>query len=313
MRYLFGPVNSRRLGISLGVDLLPYKTCSLNCVYCECGRTTELTAERRVWVPTAAVIDELAAYLAPAPGLDVITFSGSGEPTLHSGIGEIIGWLKQNHPRYRVAVLTNGTLLEDPAVRRDIARADVVVPSLDAVSETVFERILRPAPGVTAAGVVRGIGALRREYAGTLIVEIFIIPGYNDGDDELRGLADACRAIAPDLVELNRLDRPAAEAWVSRADDGTLERAAALFHPVPVALVGRPGTRGLHEQGRTDLAGAVVATLRRRPSTADDLALALGRPPADVLTVLEGLVSSGRVIVETGGRGTFYRLLTPGE
>src|SRR5208337_2577115 len=134
MKYLFGPVNSRRLGISLGVDLVPFKTCSLNCVYCESGATT---AE---YVPTDDVISELDRFLSVSPNIDVITFSGSGEPTLHAGIGRIIGHLKLKYPAYKVAVLTNGTLLWNPGVRKSLARADMVIPSLDAVSPGVFNK-----------------------------------------------------------------------------------------------------------------------------------------------------------------------------
>ena len=149
MKYLFGPVNSRRLGISLGVDLVPHKTCSLNCVYCECGDTTTLTSAIAEYVPTGDVIAELDGYLSGSPRLDVVTFSGSGEPTLHAGIGKILRHLKERYPQYKVAVLTNGTLLHDPGVRKSIAMADIVVPSLDAVGPEAFARICRPAAGIT--------------------------------------------------------------------------------------------------------------------------------------------------------------------
>ncbi|MDK2863513.1 MAG: hypothetical protein PWQ46_1223, partial [Methanomicrobiaceae archaeon] len=190
-RYLFGPVPSRRLGISLGIDLVPHKTCSFNCIYCECGQTTDLTCERREYVPTNRVIAELDDFLATAPDLDYVTFAGSGEPTLHSGIGEIISFIKDRYPRYRVAVLTNSALFTDPDVRAALMRADLVVPSLDAVSEEVFVKINRPSPGITAGQVLEGLLDFAREYTGEVWLEIFIVPGVNDTDKELRLLKDA--------------------------------------------------------------------------------------------------------------------------
>jgi wyosine [tRNA(Phe)-imidazoG37] synthetase (radical SAM superfamily) len=161
MKYLFGPVNSRRLGISLGVDLVPFKTCSLNCVYCESGGTTAITSTIAEYVPTDGVISELDRFLSVSPALDVITFSGSGEPTLHAGIGRIIAHLKQKYPAYKVVVLTNGTLLWDPGVRESLSGADIVIPSLDAVSPGIFDKIARPAAGITPERVIRGLAEFR--------------------------------------------------------------------------------------------------------------------------------------------------------
>jgi wyosine [tRNA(Phe)-imidazoG37] synthetase (radical SAM superfamily) len=221
MKYLFGPVNSRRLGFSLGIDLVPFKTCSLNCIYCECGATTDLTTRIDEYVPTTAVLDELEEYLSSGPALDVVTFSGSGEPTLHRDIGLVIDFIKDRFPRYRVAVLTNATMLWKSEVRRALLRADVVIPSLDAVSEEVFGRMLRPAPGVTASQIVEGLTLFGREYGGAIIVEVFIIPGINDSPDELLRIRETCLAVNPASVQLNRLDRPGAEHGIERAGDET--------------------------------------------------------------------------------------------
>ena len=162
MRYLFGPVISRRLGISLGIDLLPFKTCSLDCIYCECGKTKNLTDQIQEYVPTEEVISELQVFLTDKPKLDVITFAGSGEPTLHSGIGQIIKFLKKNFPEYKICVLTNGTLLYQKKVRQSILDADIIIPSLDAVSKEVFEKIAKPAEGITPEKLIEGLIALKK-------------------------------------------------------------------------------------------------------------------------------------------------------
>ncbi len=309
MRYLFGPVNSRRLGISLGVDLVPHKTCSLNCVYCECGDTTALVTDVMEWVPTRDVIDELDEYLEGSPRLDVITFSGSGEPTLHSGIGEIIRHVRKRYPQYRIAVLTNGTMLVDPGVRRSIRDADIVIPSLDAVDPEMFKRIARPAPGVRIDEVIEGLVAFRNEFSGNLLLEVFIVPGVNDGDGALAGLKDACLRIRPDRIQLNTLDRPGAVRWIRPATVEELHSIAARLAPLEVEIIGGPAEgEAVPSRRPPDLEKTILLTLRRRPSTIDDLRAALGVDPGLLEAALAKLRESGMVKVERLGRGEFYRV-----
>jgi wyosine [tRNA(Phe)-imidazoG37] synthetase (radical SAM superfamily) len=309
MKYLFGPVNSRRLGISLGVDLVPYKTCSLNCVYCECGGTTNLTSTIAEYVPTDDVIAELDEYCAPSPRLDVITFSGSGEPTLHSGIGRIIDHIKDRYPHYRVAVLTNGTMLRDPAVRRSIARADIVVPSLDAVGPEAFARICRPRRDITPESVVQGLVDFRGEFRGTLDLEIFIVPGVNDSPEELALLKNACREINPDMIQINSLDRPGAAGWVEPLGRDELAAIAEFFRPLPVEIIGKPAARGHAAPKADNVMKAVVSILRRRPSTIEDLGTALGSSEDELRSVLASMIDAGMITVERLDRGDFYRMV----
>jgi len=305
-RYLFGPVPSRRLGISLGIDLVPHKTCALNCVYCECGKTTNLTCERREYVPTDRVIAELDDYLATAPDLDYVTFAGSGEPTLHTGIGEIIAFLKDRYPRYRVAVLTNGVLLTDPEVRAALMQADLVVPSLDAVSEEAFLKINRPCPGLIAVQVLKGLLDFVQEYTGEVWLEVFIVPGINDTEDEIQLLKDAVAVIKPDRVQVNTLDRPGTEDWVRPASPAAIERIAST-------LGGNAGAIGAAYAGRTlppeskDIGETILATIRRRPCTPRDLATLLGIRPTEVAKYLRVLEAEGLIKPLEEKRGVFYR------
>ena len=305
MKYLFGPVNSRRLGMSLGVDLMPHKTCSMNCIYCECGRTTALTATIGEYTPTGEVIDELDGFLSAGPRLDAITFSGSGEPTLHGGIGEIIGHLKSSYPRYRIVVLTNGSLLWNPEVRRALYRADTVVPSLDAVSEEVFRAVNRPAAGIDSSLFIRGLTNFGREYRGELIIEIFIVPGVNDGEQELALMRDLCLGINPRSVQLNTLDRPGTEPGVVPATRENLERVRELLLPLSAEIIGGPGDRHFCGGGSGDM---ILSTLLRRPSTLDDLASTLGLDREEIRKSLERLSAEGDVVADEGPRGVFYRL-----
>jgi len=309
MKYLFGPVNSRRLGISLGVDLMPYKTCSLDCVYCECGGTTALTSVIAEYVPTDDVIAELDEYLSGAPRLDMITFSGSGEPTLHSGIGRIISHIRERYPQYKIAVLTNGTLFSDPAVRSSVAPADIVVPSLDAVSREAFCRIGRPARGITPEGVIDGLVEFRTMFRGRLYLEIFIVPGVNDGPEELRTLREAALKIRPDAVQINSLDRPGTESWVAPAGRNTLESLRDFFAPLAVDIIGSPAEHVYEDRHGADLMKSVISILRRRPSTLEDLMVALGSDREVLIKVLASMKDKEMITSDILERGEFYRIV----
>jgi len=305
-RYLFGPVPSRRLGVSLGIDLFEGKSCSLNCVYCECGPTPEITLERKEYVPTRKVIGELDHYLASKPDLDYITFSGAGEPLLHSGIGEIISHLKDHYKAYRVALLTNGTLCVQPEVREGILRLDLVIPSLDAVSEEIFNKINRPHPSLSAKAHLEGLIALRKAFPGVYWLEVFIVPGLNDTPDELTGLREAIEKIGPDQVHLNTLDRPAAEFWVEPVTPARLLEIS--DHLKEAKIVTDFGSRrrsaGFHEE----IEAAVLSLLRRRPCTAEDLTRALDVHAAELNKYLNTLMEEGRVTFSDQARGRFYKI-----
>ena len=228
-KYLFGPIQSRRLGRSLGINLLCGKICNFNCVYCECGRTERLTGQRAEYVPRNEVIAELTDFLTTGPKLDYITYAGSGEPLLHNGIGEITAFLKDNFPLYKVALLTNGAVFVNHNVIDEAMQCDLIVPSLDAVSPDIFNRVVRPLPGTCPDAVIEGLVMLRKKYSGALWLEIFIVPGVNDTKHELLLLASAAKRISPDRVQLNSLDRKGTEAWVKPIGQETLHVIAAKY------------------------------------------------------------------------------------
>ena len=171
---LFGPVPSRRLGISLGVDLVPYKTCSLDCIYCECGATTHLTMKRKEYVAVDQVKNELVTYLSRDKKIDYITFSGSGEPTLNEGIGDVVQFLKSDYPRYKVALLTNSTLFDQPEVRRQVKDVDVIMASLDTATEPQFRRVNRPHPKLDLNSIIDGIAAFPENVFRAVVNGVFL-------------------------------------------------------------------------------------------------------------------------------------------
>jgi len=306
--HLFGPVQSRRLGCSLGIDLVPFKTCTYNCVYCECGATTRLTTRRRIFFPVEEVKSELEDFLAGSPPLDFITFSGSGEPTLSLSIGEVLCFLKDRYPRYRVAVLTNGCLLSDPEVRRELLPADVVLPTLAAVSETAFRTIHRPGPGISVAEILQGLVQFRKEYRGEIWLEVFVVPGVNTSAGELAGLRDVIHEIRADRVQLNTLDRPGTEEWVRPAGQDELDRVREILgYPgaEPVRMGGLPAAAtGFTE----DPIEQVYGMLKRRPCTIDDIAVATGMHRAEINKILRRMAETLDLRTKREERGVFYYL-----
>lgn len=301
--YLFGPVPSRRLGLSLGVDLLPPKTCSLNCVYCECGATTHLTVKRGELVPTAEVCGELSRRLGKPPEPEWVTFAGSGEPTLHTGLGEIAGHIRKTAPKSRIAVLTNGTLFTDPEVRADCARADLVAVSVDAAGPEAFRMINRPHPSLDVGAILSGIEAFRREYGGLLWAEIFLIPGVNDSEGELYAIRDAVSRIGFDEVQLNCLDRPGTEAWVAKPSQDELSRAAGILN---AKIIGKARGRAGSGEAAGDPAGLVLEAAKRRPLTDDDVSRIIRSSVEEARCLLDGLVKKGLLVARPGERGLFY-------
>lgn len=305
--YLFGPVPSRRLGLSLGVDLVPSKTCSLDCVYCESGPTTKLTVKRSVLVPTDAVKAEIDRYFENHEAPDAVTFSGAGEPTLHSDIGEIADHIKERCPGVRVVLLTNGTLFDREDVRRDAARMDLVMASFDAAGKGVFSALNRPHPSLDPAAMADGLVAFKEGFDGELWIEVFVVPGVNAHDVEVGRIAEVVKRIGPDRVQVNTLDRPGAESWVTPADKETLERVTAALGAGEVigAYRRRVETKG----GEGDVSSRILEMVRRRPCTAEDLEESLGIEGRLIEETLKAMVASGRIQGEHLARGLFYKPL----
>lgn len=306
--YLFGPVPSRRLGISLGIDLVPLKTCTLNCIYCECGKTSHLTLERKEYVSFEAVKKELTHYLAHHARPDYITFSGSGEPTLNSKIGDVIRFLKDRVPDVPVAVLTNSTLFPQKQVRSDIKNAVVVIPSLDAATEKIFNKINRPSPHLHVDIIIDGLIRFRKEYSGKIWLEIFIIPGMNDTITELNALKQVIGKIKPDQVHLNSLDRPGSVPTLRAATREELEHVLDVFQMENAVIVADPPEHKKLFAFRKDTAAAILGTIARRPCTSKDLSEILGLEVKEVDTYLKSLAADEKIKTIKQKRGLFYQL-----
>jgi len=305
--HLFGPVRSRRLGLSLGVDMVPFKTCTLDCVYCECGATTSLTVGRMPYVASADILDELNRYMQANQRPDYITFGGSGEPTLNSDLGRTVRAVKRRHPSCKTALLTNGTLFTDPAVRAECLVFDLALPSLDAVSPGVFAKVNRCHASLDNARIIDGLAAFVREFTGPVWLEVFIVPGVNDTEEELRRFKDAITRIAPARVQLNSLDRPPADPGVREAPPGLLDRIAAVLRPLPVEIIPRRAAPAAPAAPEPNAAAAVLAACRRRPLTVEDAAVTAGMNINEAAVLLETLVREKRLTTDAVGARVFYR------
>lgn len=227
MKYLYGPVKSRRLGNSLGISLTPYKTCDFDCIYCQLGKTSNLTLEKKEYIRVSDITEELRTWLENnkeiASGLEYITLSGSGEPTLNTKIGELILEIRRLTPA-KIAVLTNSSFLADPEIRRQISGADLIVPSLDAVTQQLFAKVDRPCPGINIDDVINGLVALRREFHGKIWLEIMLVKGVNDDIRHIRKIKEVVDNINPDKIQLNSPVRTAAEEGVLPVAKGKLKK-----------------------------------------------------------------------------------------
>ncbi|MDD4817885.1 MAG: radical SAM protein [Victivallaceae bacterium] len=309
-KYVFGPIGSRRLGVSLGVDLVPAKTCTQDCPYCEAGWTTNLTLERREYVPFNAVAAELSDVLDKNPQLDCVTFSGAGEPTLNSRIGEVARFVKTSYPQYRLVLLTNGTLLGDDKVIREVEPVDLIIPDLDASNAGEFAQINRPAPGLTFDMFVAGLRKFCAAHAKPIWLEMFIAPGINDSDASIARFSALLKTLKVDKIQLNTLDRPGCDPALRPAPPATLRKFITAFEPfVPVETVGAfryksPALRGAMPPD--ELSAMVINLAKRRQVTRQDIMLALNCNPEFLDRVLNDLLARGLIECEKGDRGEFF-------
>jgi len=294
MKAVFGPIPSRRLGQSLGIDPIPLKTCNWNCVYCQLGRSRPLTNERREYVDPNLVISQVHAALeAHAPGeIDWLTFVGSGEPTLNSSLGSMIRQVKAISG-IPVAVITNGALLYMPEVQQDLMGADAVLPSLDAGTPNLYKKINRPHPHVPFEKFVEGMIAFKQSYQGRLWVEIMMVHGLNDTEAALHELAAVILRIDPDEVHINQPIRPPAESWVQPADNEGLIRARAILGDKARLFTFPEGDFDLGPYD--DVVEAVLAIITRHPMRQIELERTLEKwGKEEVRQALRSLHASGR-------------------
>ena len=300
LQHVFGPVPSRRLGRSLGVDVIPRKVCTLDCIYCELGKTDKRAMRRKVYVPPSAILPEIRSAVE-AGGIDTITFSGSGEPTLNSSLGFMIHEVK-SWTMLPVAVITNGTLLFMPDVRKDLMEADFVLPSLNAATTAAFERTNRPHPRLRLDTILEGLRQFRFEYHGKFWLEIFLVDGVNDSKEEIAALRSAVARIRPDRIQLNTVVRPPSEPYARRLSTERMEQLREYFGETCEVIPDRIATA---ESVGAPAPPDIVAMVSRRPMTAIDIAASLNLPIETVRDRLAAL-ERRRVVLPEFHEGDWY-------
>jgi len=285
--YIYGPVPSRRLGFSLGVDLVPFKTCSYDCIYCQLGRTTNKTIERKEYFPEKDIFLQLEKALSLHQRIDYITFSGSGEPTLNSRIGVLIKEIKKI-TKIPVAVLTNGSLFYQEELRKELLSADLVIPSLDAVTMKMFRKVNRPHPSLKIEEIIEGIKKFREEFEGSIWLEIMLVKGINDEKKHLDKAVSIVREINPDKVHLNTVVRPPSEKFALPLSIEELNKIEKLFGKnCEITVEFKPKEQEAYSE---DLEEAILSIIRRRPVSLLDLSLSLGKHQNEILKYLDSLI-----------------------
>lgn len=306
-RHLYGPVPSRRLGSSLGVDIIPPKICSYNCIYCQLGCTTNQTVRRAEYISAAEVLEEVEKKLKEKRKPGYITLAGSGEPTLHSGIGYIIKGIKELTD-IPVTVLTNGSLLWMDEVKEELMGADIVLPSLDAGDSHQFKYVNRPHWKISYPGMVQGIADFTKGFPGRVWLEVFLMGGVTDTPAEVRKIADKAGIISPDRIQLNTVCRPPAEQFSNAVPHDSMLQLRSLF-PGKVEIISGDGPDELSGEVLDEATGEdILDLISRRPCTSADVSVGLGIHLAEAVKHLQELIVSGRVIVEVTGGRSFYRL-----
>jgi wyosine [tRNA(Phe)-imidazoG37] synthetase (radical SAM superfamily) len=306
-RHLYGPVPSRRLGRSLGIDLVPHKVCTYDCIYCQVGETTEKTLLRKEYFPVEEVLEEVKAFLSNGKtSVDHLSLSGSGEPTLHSKIRSVTTGIKLM-TSIPVAVLTNGSLLFREEVREDLLSADIVLPSLDAVSPEVFSRINRPNGGLAIEKVIEGLIELRKCYRGQIWLEILFCKGVNDHEEELFRMKKTVDRIEPDRIHLNTVVRPPSVQGVLPLSMKEMEGIRAFFGEK--ASIISEFDRHLLPIHERDLRDEILRILRRRPLSLTDLSKWMGVSQMELKRHLRMMVEEEKIQTHSFGESVYYEIL----
>jgi wyosine [tRNA(Phe)-imidazoG37] synthetase (radical SAM superfamily) len=305
-KYTYGPVPSRRLGMSLGIDIVPHKICSYNCIYCQLGKTTNITLVRKEYAPAAQVLDEVKEALKMTMQIDYLTFSGAGEPTLHKNIGYLITAVKKI-TTVPVAVLTNGSLLYIPEVQQDLLNTDLVIPTLCTVNEEVFKKIHRNHAGLNLQQIINGYIDFRKVYKGNIWLEVMLIKGINDDLGQIEELKLVIDRINPDKIHLNTVVRPPSEEFAHPVSRAVLQSAKLIFgDKCEIIADFQPKTIPARQVNGLTRIEAIVA---RRPVTIDDLVRISGLHENEIIKYIQVLLKQARIEISKHDGKEYYRTL----
>lgn len=315
--YIFGPVRSRRLGLSLGIDPFPQKTCTFNCIYCQVGKTPHKTIERKEYAPKEEILKQLKKTIESSIRPNYITISGSGEPTLYSRLGELIDDIHKIST-IPVCLITNSSLLWREDILNEAVRADLIIPSLDAPTEDIFRIINRPHPDVKFEDILKGLESLSNKAQDKVWLEVFIIKGVNNNPEIISKIAKILAPLRFAKVQLNTVSRPPAESGIKAASFEELKRLADLFTPPAEVIIDRKDHKGhtgytvstakptLIDYTSGDIIDRILDTIARRPCTIEDLELGLNLPKEEIEKAIRKLLEEGKIRKELIKKKNFY-------
>ncbi len=290
--HTYGPVPSRRLGFSLGIDIVPFKTCSLDCIYCQLGPAPKKTIHRKEYFSLSDILSQIKKKLSSGQRIDYITFSGSGEPTLNKALGKIIKKIKKT-TSIPVAVLTNSTFLSQKSTRNALMDADLVVPSLDAVTQEIFLKVNRPYPSLNIEEIIQGLREFSQGFKGSIWLEIMLVKGVNDSLSHIRKLKEAIAKIKPEKVQLNTVIRPPAEKNARPLSLKKLEKINKVFGKNCEIIA--EFSREAQKSTPGNLEGAILSLIQRRPVTLADISVSLGKSKNEIIRSLDSLLAEGKI------------------
>jgi wyosine [tRNA(Phe)-imidazoG37] synthetase (radical SAM superfamily) len=289
---IYGPVPSRRLGFSLGIDIIPSKTCSLDCIYCQLGPTTQKTVQRKEYISWRKILSQIKNVLSSGQRIDYLTFSGSGEPTLNSALGKLIREIKKI-TSIPVAVLTNSSLLSRKSVRKALMDANLVVPSLDTTNQEVFTKINRPHPSLKAEQILEGLKKFRQEFKGSIWLEIMLVKSINDSPSHIINLKEVIKEIKPEKVQLNTVVRPPSEEFAYPLSLKELEKIKDTLGNNCEIIAEFKKKKQIPRA--ENLEAAILSMIRRRPVTLSDISTSLGKNRNEIIKHLNPLLQEGKI------------------
>jgi len=302
MNILFGPIYSRRFGKSLGIDLSPKtKQCNYDCLYCELTPAKTIDHQTQI-LPVETILAKLIKGIEDHPDIDVLTLTANGEPTLYPHLDELVEQINHIKQDIRTLILSNGSTIGDPSIRKTLQKIDTVKLSLDCTTPRCFKRLDRPHPSVDLASILSGMLAFRAQTSTPLIIEILIVAGINDRAEEINALNDYLLRLRPDRIDLGTIDRPPAYKVPPVTYDHLYTIAQQFDSTLPIHIVHRKNVDAIPGNYREE---AIIATLTRRPLTSDDITILFNE---ESRSRLEKMIEKGQIVSRNNHGVEFFTI-----
>jgi len=304
---VFGPVPSRRLGRSVGINNIPPKICTYSCVYCQIGRSLKMQADRQEYYDPNELLTEIKEKIVNAEdnneSIEYLTIVPDGEPTLDKNIGELIDLLQPLG--IRIAVITNSTLLHSSNVRQDISKADWVSVKIDTLDEKIWRKIDRPHKKIEFNEMLKGIRTFSKKYSGSFVTETMLVKDLNDGIENIRRVAEFIREITPSVSYLSIPIRPPAEKWVEAPEEYKINRAYQIFRDHSLVTEYLIGYEGNEFAYTGNVEEDILSITSVHPMREDAVKAYLKKADSD-FSIINKMVQENKIIISEYNGECFY-------